>query len=73
MLELSWWDTDPASVERLAKRMLNGVALPFRSYRRACGSGLNGDGTVSAAAIQWTSDVASLGASATFGADVVTL
>jgi hypothetical protein len=59
------------TTELLARRMLDGATLPFRQYWRACGSLLNGDGTVSAAVAQQTSNGAVFGASATFGADVV--
>ena len=57
--------------EQLARRMTVGAAFSFRYHWRPCGSRLDGDGTVSAAAIEWQSDAAVMGASSTFGVDVV--
>jgi hypothetical protein len=62
------------NAEQLARRMTAGCSFPFRlrlTCLRPCGSLLDGDGTVSAAAIEWQSDAAALGASSTFGANVV--
>ena len=61
---------DHEATDRLALEMLNGIAVPFRTFWRACSALLDGNGTISAAALQQVCDAAIFDASTTCGADV---